>query len=97
MGVELAGRLAAIRDGRALFSGGLRNVISLADLKMERLLGTFDQWATAEGCAAQVGPAERYVAFPDSTRKNEEKRAQDATHQARRSSGWVAGSGIHGR
>jgi putative flavoprotein involved in K+ transport len=29
----------AVRDGRALLSGGLRNVFSLADLKMERLLG----------------------------------------------------------
>ena len=38
MGVELVGRLAAVRDGRALFSGGLRNVCSLADLKLERLL-----------------------------------------------------------
>ena len=45
MGVELVGRLAAVRDGRALFSGGLRNVCSLADLKMERLLGVFDEWA----------------------------------------------------
>jgi putative flavoprotein involved in K+ transport len=60
MGVELAGRLAAVRDGRALFSGGLRNVISLSDLKMERLLGTFDEWATADGCAAEVGPPERF-------------------------------------
>ncbi len=35
MGVELVGRWAAVRDGRALFSGGLRNVFSLADLKMD--------------------------------------------------------------
>jgi putative flavoprotein involved in K+ transport len=45
MGVELVGRLAAVREGRALFSGGLRNVFALADLKMERLLDTFDGWA----------------------------------------------------
>ena len=43
MGVELVGRLAAVRDGRALFSGGLRNLFALADLKMERLLDTFDE------------------------------------------------------
>ena len=49
MGVELVGRWAAVRDGRALFSGGLRNVCSLADLKMERLLGVFDEWAAAGG------------------------------------------------
>src|SRR6185503_4721546 len=45
IGVELVGRLAGVRDGRALFSGGLRNMFSLADLKMERLLDTFDEWA----------------------------------------------------
>jgi putative flavoprotein involved in K+ transport len=45
MGVELVGRWAALRDGRALFSGGLRNVFALADLKQERLLDTFDAWA----------------------------------------------------
>jgi putative flavoprotein involved in K+ transport len=45
MGVEPVGRLAAVRDGVALFSGGLRNVFSLADLKLSRLLDTFDVWA----------------------------------------------------
>ena len=48
-GVELVGRLSAIRDGRALFSGGLRNQFALADLKMERLLDTFDEWVRTEG------------------------------------------------
>jgi putative flavoprotein involved in K+ transport len=61
MGVELVGRWAAVRDGRALFSGGLRNMFSLADLKMERLLGTFDEWARAGGYDAAVGPAERFA------------------------------------
>ncbi len=49
MGVELVGRWATVRDGRALFSGGLRNVFALADLKMNRLLDTFDEWARANG------------------------------------------------
>lgn len=48
-GVELVGRVAAVRDGRALFSGGLRNVAALADLKLERLLETFDEWARTKG------------------------------------------------
>jgi putative flavoprotein involved in K+ transport len=53
MGVELVGRWAAVRDGRALFSGGLRNVFALADLKLDRLLATFDEWAGPEvGVAA---------------------------------------------
>ncbi|HEV3389010.1 MAG TPA: NAD(P)/FAD-dependent oxidoreductase [Solirubrobacteraceae bacterium] len=59
MGVELVGRWAAVRDGRALFSGGLRNVCSLADLKMRRLLGVFDEWARAEGLDADVDAPER--------------------------------------
>ncbi len=60
MGVELVGRWAAVRDGRALFSGGLRNMLSLADLKLERLLDTFDEWARASGRDAAVGPPERF-------------------------------------
>jgi putative flavoprotein involved in K+ transport len=59
MGVELAGRLAAIRDGRALFSGGLRNVFSLADLKLRRLLDTFDEWALTSGRDGEFAPPER--------------------------------------
>jgi putative flavoprotein involved in K+ transport len=61
MGVELVGRWAAVRDGRALFSGGLRNMFSLADLKMERLLDTFDEWAKTDGYEAEVGPPERFA------------------------------------
>jgi putative flavoprotein involved in K+ transport len=70
MGVELVGRWAAVRDCRALFSGGLRNMLSLADLKMERLLDTFDEWAQTDGSDGEVGPAERFAAtrVPESTR-----------------------------
>jgi putative flavoprotein involved in K+ transport len=59
-GVEIVGRLAAIREGRALFSGGLRNQFALADLKMERLLDTFDEWARANGLDPEVGVRERF-------------------------------------
>ncbi|GIH96007.1 FAD-dependent oxidoreductase [Planobispora siamensis] len=70
MGVELVGRWADVRDGRALFSGGLRNVFSLADLKMERLLGTFDEWAGRRGLGDEVAPPERFAptGVPDSAR-----------------------------
>ncbi len=67
MGVELVGRWAAVRDGRALFSGGLRNLFTLSDLKMRRLLDTFDEWALTAGTAgtagpgAEVGPPERFA------------------------------------
>jgi len=59
-GVDLVGRLAAVRDGRLLFSGGLRNLFALADLKMDRLLDTFDEWAAARGIEDEVGPPERF-------------------------------------
>jgi putative flavoprotein involved in K+ transport len=59
-GVELVGRLSAIRDGRALFSGGLRNQFALADLKMNRLLDTFDEWAENHPRDAGVDPPERF-------------------------------------
>jgi putative flavoprotein involved in K+ transport len=68
LGVELVGRWAAVRDGRALFSGGLRNVFSLADLKLGRLLDTFDEWALESG--AEVDPPERFAPtrVPESAR-----------------------------
>ena len=59
LGVELVGRWAAVRDGEALFSGGLRNVFSLADLKLERLLDSFDDWARGNGSAAVLEEPER--------------------------------------
>jgi putative flavoprotein involved in K+ transport len=70
LGVELVGRWAAVRDGRAMFSGGLRNALSLADLKMDRLLATFDEWAAADGRGTGVGPAERFTRtrVPESAR-----------------------------
>lgn len=59
-GVKLAGRLSAVSDGKALFSGSLRNVCSLADLKLIRLLDEVDEWATANGLDGEVDPPERY-------------------------------------
>jgi putative flavoprotein involved in K+ transport len=48
IGVQLFGRLAGINDGRAQFSGSLRNKCELADLKLGRLLDTIDEWAITE-------------------------------------------------
>jgi putative flavoprotein involved in K+ transport len=59
-GVELVGRLSTIRDGRALFSGGLRNLFALADLKMDRLLDTFDEWARAGARDGEFDSPERF-------------------------------------
>jgi putative flavoprotein involved in K+ transport len=70
LGVEVVGRWAMARDGRALFSGGLRNVFSLADLKMNRLLDNFDEWALTSGRDAEFDAPERFAptAAPDSAR-----------------------------
>ena len=59
IGVRLAGRLAGIRDGRAQFSGSLRNKCELADLKLGRLLDTIDEWATANRLDGSVPPPHR--------------------------------------
>jgi putative flavoprotein involved in K+ transport len=69
-GIEIVGKLAAVRDGRALFSGGLANQLALADLKMERLLDTFDAWARDSHIDSEVGPVERFAPTraPPSTR-----------------------------
>jgi putative flavoprotein involved in K+ transport len=60
IGVTLVGRLAAVRDGRALLSGGLKNMFALADLKMDRLLDTFDEWARENNRDADVDAPERF-------------------------------------
>jgi len=60
-GIDIVGRLAGIRGDRALFSGSLRNVCALADLKMNRLLDAFDEWAECRGVTPDVGPIERYA------------------------------------
>jgi putative flavoprotein involved in K+ transport len=62
IGVKIVGRLAGIQDGKAQFSGSLRNVCALADLKMQRLLDTIDTWATEQGLNGEVGPARRFDA-----------------------------------
>jgi putative flavoprotein involved in K+ transport len=59
-GVELCGRLAAVRGNQALFSGSLHNVCALADLKMNRMLDGFDAWAAGQGLDGELGAAERF-------------------------------------
>ena len=58
-GVEVCGRLSGIRGKRALFSGSLRNVCALADLKMNRLLDGFDAWARGQGMDREVADIRR--------------------------------------
>lgn len=62
-GVRLAGRLGAVRGGKALLSGSLPNKCELADLKLNRLLDAFDEWAANAGTgngAGDIGPPERF-------------------------------------
>ena len=60
LGVKLVGRLAGIADdGKAQFSGSLRNMCAMSDLKMGRLLDLLDDWARANGVDATVDPPHR--------------------------------------
>jgi putative flavoprotein involved in K+ transport len=53
-GVRLVGRFSTVNDGMALFSGSLRNVCSLADLKLARLLDEIDEWAADKGLEVEA-------------------------------------------
>ena len=64
LGVKLVGRLAGIQDGKAQFSGSLRNMCELADLKLNRLLNRIDEWAAENGASDAVDPPHR----PEPTR-----------------------------
>lgn len=46
-GVELTGRLVGVDGARALFSGSLANQCAGADMKMNRLLASINQWLDA--------------------------------------------------
>lgn len=63
-GVQLRGRLGVIRDGVAMFSGGLRNHCALADQKLGRLLDDIDRWISARDLDGEVDEPER----PEPTR-----------------------------
>ena len=54
IGVKLVGRLAGMSDGKAQFSGSLRNQCAMSDLKMNRLLKVIDEWATENGLDDEV-------------------------------------------
>jgi putative flavoprotein involved in K+ transport len=61
LGVKIIGRLVGINDGKAQFSGSLRNQCMMSDLKMERLLTTFDEWASENDLDEEVEPPDRLV------------------------------------
>lgn len=47
IGVRFVGRFAGIAGATAQFSGSLRNVCALSDLKLNRLLNQIDEWAAS--------------------------------------------------
>jgi putative flavoprotein involved in K+ transport len=57
LGVELVGRLMAIRGTTAFCSGGLGSLVANADLKQTRLLRRIDEWVDEHDMAELVGPA----------------------------------------
>lgn len=59
-GVRMVGRLAGIKDGKAQCSGALRNKVKRADLKMDRLLNTIDEWITERDLDGRYDPPHRF-------------------------------------
>jgi putative flavoprotein involved in K+ transport len=60
LGVRLVGRLAGVANGKLQFSGSLRNVCEMSDLKMNRLLERIDAWATEHGLDSETEPPQRF-------------------------------------
>ncbi|MEM6638076.1 MAG: NAD(P)-binding domain-containing protein [Pseudomonadota bacterium] len=59
LGVGITGRLAAVREGTALFSGGLSNMTTAADLKMHRTLDRIDEWIEGYGSTSELATRDR--------------------------------------
>ena len=59
-GVTLFGRLMGFNEGTAQFSGSLKNVCALADLKMGRMLDTIDEWVEDNADASAFDPPQRF-------------------------------------
>jgi putative flavoprotein involved in K+ transport len=68
IGVEIVGRLMGVQESRAIFSGSLTNQCALADLKMNRLLDTIDEWVEVNEMAPHIEERQRF----EPTRVNSE-------------------------
>jgi putative flavoprotein involved in K+ transport len=87
-GVKLVGRLAGINDGKAQFSGSLRNLCAMSDLKMGRLLDTIDEWATENGLDGEVEAPHR---LPPTEVEGAPPLGMDLTSGAIRTILWATG------
>jgi putative flavoprotein involved in K+ transport len=90
-GVEVCGRLAAVRGAQALFSGSLHNVCMLADLKMNRLLDGFDAWAAGQGLDREIAAPQRFAPTPVAARPRLSAELGRRTGQGVRSIVWATG------
>ena len=89
IGAEIVGRFAAVRDGSALFSGGLAHVCEAADLKMNRLLCMIDDWIAENGLSRPTDSSDD----PAPTRVPERPRLyRSLTDGGIRSILWATGS-----
>jgi putative flavoprotein involved in K+ transport len=61
MGVQLTGRVAGLSGGKIWCSGSLRNQCAMSDLKLGRLLDTFDRWASDNGHDGEFPPPQRFA------------------------------------
>ena len=61
LGVRLVGPFVGFADGKAQFSGSLRNKCNLADLKQSRLLDTIDEWVDEIGFGNAIDPPRRFA------------------------------------
>ncbi len=88
LGVKLVGKLMSFRDSKAYFSGSLRNVCALADLKMGRLLDSIDEWAADNLDYAELEQPERF----ERTRVEESPSLSiDLEHDGIRTILWATG------
>lgn len=60
-GIKIRGRLAGFSETEAQFSGSLNNTCALADLKMDRLLSSIDEWIAENGRSAEFEPPVRHL------------------------------------
>lgn len=98
-GIRIVGRLAGIGDGKAQLSGSLRNLCKLADLKMNRLLDTIDQFVADNGLEDEVGEPER---FPPTRVEDSPPLGFDFSREGIRTIIWATGfrpdhSWVHAR
>ena len=60
IGIKLVGRVAGINESSLQISGSLKNVTKLADLKMDRLLDSIDEWTEKNCLNGEIDNPERF-------------------------------------